>query len=311
MESSAAMLFPPQFEPFQPYLAGALLQSSLTSQGIACQYMDLNLSYYQFLLSEMESGFRRQDAKPQLDLEDYKGTMKNMMSVLQKKRFGDAISSFYGLAFGDSLYSSGGVLEIAEGDWGQSFDSFLDRALTFDSNPGVWNRFVGVILVVHDQLPAATVLSKFLRKHFPETHICWGGPLISRIGPQLAQEQQLASFYDTLVNGAGEVVLPQLVRTVLAGVPYDDIPGVITSGTNMSGKIVSAPTSHHFFLPDFSGYPLDQYISPMTVLPYLTSRGCYWGKCEFCCHYRPFDKYKNLKSRRLLISLNFCPSHTM
>ena len=34
--------------------------------------------------------------------------------------------------------------------------------------------------------------------------------------------------------------------------------------------------------PDYDGFPLDQYLSPMSVLPLQGSRGCYWRKCTFC-----------------------------
>jgi anaerobic magnesium-protoporphyrin IX monomethyl ester cyclase len=35
-------------------------------------------------------------------------------------------------------------------------------------------------------------------------------------------------------------------------------------------------------LPDFEGLPLDRYLAPKLVLPLLTARGCYHGKCAFC-----------------------------
>ena len=34
--------------------------------------------------------------------------------------------------------------------------------------------------------------------------------------------------------------------------------------------------------PDYDGFPLDLYLSPMSVLPLQGSRGCYWRKCTFC-----------------------------
>lgn len=40
--------------------------------------------------------------------------------------------------------------------------------------------------------------------------------------------------------------------------------------------------------PDFSDFPLPRYLSPAPVLPIITSRGCYWGKCAFCSHTRPY-----------------------
>ena len=36
--------------------------------------------------------------------------------------------------------------------------------------------------------------------------------------------------------------------------------------------------------PDFDGLPLEKYFVPTKILPYLATRGCYWGRCEFCDH---------------------------
>jgi hypothetical protein len=36
--------------------------------------------------------------------------------------------------------------------------------------------------------------------------------------------------------------------------------------------------------PDFDGLPLEKYFVPDRILPYLATRGCYWGRCEFCDH---------------------------
>jgi radical SAM superfamily enzyme YgiQ (UPF0313 family) len=36
--------------------------------------------------------------------------------------------------------------------------------------------------------------------------------------------------------------------------------------------------------PDFDGIPWDKYFSPEKLVPYLGTRGCYWGKCTFCDH---------------------------
>jgi hypothetical protein len=41
--------------------------------------------------------------------------------------------------------------------------------------------------------------------------------------------------------------------------------------------------------PDFDGLPLERYFSPEPVLPYDSTRGCFWGKCAFC-HYGLAEK---------------------
>jgi radical SAM superfamily enzyme YgiQ (UPF0313 family) len=50
-------------------------------------------------------------------------------------------------------------------------------------------------------------------------------------------------------------------------------------------------------VPDFTGMPLDSYFASKVTLPILASRGCYWGKCEFCHHGMVYgEKYSGYKS---------------
>jgi radical SAM superfamily enzyme YgiQ (UPF0313 family) len=44
--------------------------------------------------------------------------------------------------------------------------------------------------------------------------------------------------------------------------------------------------------PDFSDLPLDEYLAPGPVLPYMTARGCPWGRCSFCTHHHSYLKYR-------------------
>ncbi len=34
--------------------------------------------------------------------------------------------------------------------------------------------------------------------------------------------------------------------------------------------------------PDYEDFPNDQYLAPGAILPYSSSRGCYWHNCAFC-----------------------------
>ena len=43
--------------------------------------------------------------------------------------------------------------------------------------------------------------------------------------------------------------------------------------------------------PDFDQLPLRKYLMPYPVLPYMASRGCYWGKCTFCTHSHIYDSF--------------------
>ncbi|TLY44994.1 MAG: radical SAM protein, partial [Nitrospirae bacterium] len=78
----------------------------------------------------------------------------------------------------------------------------------------------------------------------------------------------------------------QLVEAVgagrdLAGIPnliYREGAGIHTSPLTYAEDMAALPP------PDFHGLPLEKYFVPDRILPYLATRGCYWGRCEFCDH---------------------------
>jgi len=51
-------------------------------------------------------------------------------------------------------------------------------------------------------------------------------------------------------------------------------------------------------IPDFDGFPLDHYFVPERIIPYLATRGCYWGRCTFCDHGQGyFDQYRGMSAQ--------------
>jgi len=41
---------------------------------------------------------------------------------------------------------------------------------------------------------------------------------------------------------------------------------------------------NHLPTPDFTGLPLERYLMEALMIPLMTTRGCYWGKCTFCTY---------------------------
>ncbi len=99
-------------------------------------------------------------------------------------------------------------------------------------------------------------------------------------------QSSLFQYFDSAVVYEGETAFVQLVSAVgakrsLAEVPntiYKDETGIHTSATSYAEDLATLPP------PDFDGLPLDKYFVPTRILPYLATRGCYWGRCEFCDH---------------------------
>ena len=70
------------------------------------------------------------------------------------------------------------------------------------------------------------------------------------------------------------------------------------------GKVILNPKTVPMPLNDmkpmsFNGYNLKKYLTPEIILPFQTSRGCYWHKCSFCDH--DFGLHYNVKSLDILV----------
>jgi len=106
----------------------------------------------------------------------------------------------------------------------------------------------------------------------------------------------------------GETAFLQLVEAVgakrdLSQVPntiYKDDKGVHESALSYAEDMAELPP------PDFDGLPLSKYFVPTNVLPYLATRGCYWGRCEFCDHGEGYTAgYRSKKIQDVLADIKY------
>ena len=86
---------------------------------------------------------------------------------------------------------------------------------------------------------------------------------------------EVITLLDALDKGEGDLSgLPNLI--------YKDPAGIHISREVCSENLAELPP------PDFDGLPLDKYFVPELILPYLATRGCYWGRCTFCDHFQGY-----------------------
>jgi len=144
---------------------------------------------------------------------------------------------------------------------------------------------IGISIVLQQQMFSSMTFCALIKQHFPHIHVTIGGNTVTRLRDVLPQSP-LFQYFDSAVVYEGETAFVQLVSAVganrsLADVPntiYKDETGVHTSPTSFAEDMATLPP------PDFDGLPLHKYFVPTKILPYLATRGCYWGRCEFCDH---------------------------
>ncbi len=145
---------------------------------------------------------------------------------------------------------------------------------------------IGISIVLRQQLFSSMTFCAMIREQFPNVHVTIGGNTVTRLRDVLPNTPKLFALFHSAVVYEGETAFLQLVEAIGTGRDLNEIPNVLwrdDAGIHTS-PLTSAENMADVPPPDFDGLPLEKYFVPEPVLPYLATRGCYWGRCEFCDH---------------------------
>ena len=145
---------------------------------------------------------------------------------------------------------------------------------------------IGFSIVLQQQLFSSMTFCALIKQQFPNIHVTIGGNTVTRLRDVLPNIPKLFAVFDSAVVYEGETAFLKLVESVgtetdLKGIPnliYRDASGIHANTLTYAEDMASLPP------PDFDGLPLEKYFVPEKMLSYLATRGCYWGRCEFCDH---------------------------
>lgn len=166
---------------------------------------------------------------------------------------------------------------------------------------------VGISIVLQQQMFSTMTFCALIKQHFPHIHVTIGGNTVTRLRDVLPQSP-LFQYFDSAVVYEGETAFMQLVEAVgakqsLVNVPntiYKDETGIHVSPLSYAEDMAALPP------PDFDGLPLEKYFVSTRVLPYLATRGCYWGRCEFCDHGEGYTAgYRSKKIQDILADITY------
>lgn len=163
---------------------------------------------------------------------------------------------------------------------------------------------VGVSIGTQMQLMAGLTFCRMIKEAFPDIHITVGGNIVTRLQEELPKHERFfTEIFDTAIMYEGEHALLWLLEALagdraISTIPnliYRDAQGIHVNPEIHTEKMTALP------LPDFEGFPLDSYFVPVRILPYLATRGCYWGRCTFCDHGQGyFDQYRGLTATQVV-----------
>ncbi len=159
-----------------------------------------------------------------------------------------------------------------------------------------WNAYglVGISIIHVGQVIPGLTLARILRKKHPHLHIVIGGSVFARHQDILEDKKVLfEEYFHSIILSEGEEPLDKLIVSLKENQSLNTVPNLIHLE---NGQIIRNPKSDSLpydllARPTFDGLDLDKYLMPYPVLPYMASRGCYWGKCTFCTHSFIYDSY--------------------
>jgi anaerobic magnesium-protoporphyrin IX monomethyl ester cyclase len=163
-------------------------------------------------------------------------------------------------------------------------------------------EIVGISIPSMPQMLPGMTLAYLIKEAGLDCHVTVGGPHISMLRDELSRVPSIFGLIDSAVVFDGEVPLLRLAEALdgdgdLTPVPnlvYRDGDQVRVTERKAPEKIGGLP------LPDFEGLPLGKYLAPELVLPLLTARGCYFGKCAFCnVGYGEAESFSQLRAEHL------------
>jgi hypothetical protein len=217
-DEEVRIVFPPQFEPFQPYLSGPYLKALLARHGVQAAVFDANIDFYEWVVEQATMkprwpyGNPRSDSYLRYNVHRALSILKSDPRSLHEYRWAVNVLDDYlsavspvGVKLGltylkvGNRYSSSDLLQHLDTP-NNIFELYFDYAVK-DIMGGMDVSTYLFSLAVIDQIPAAVSFSREIKKRRPSARVVIGGPIVSRLHRQLLAVGWIAGAFDAIVPG--------------------------------------------------------------------------------------------------------------
>jgi anaerobic magnesium-protoporphyrin IX monomethyl ester cyclase len=269
-------------------------------------------SYLETIFSEISDAKQvLRDEERFFQFEEYKNaytTLKVAMQLISYAHFPSKIDL-------DSFFMKGNPEENLQGILTATQDTVKNPFLELYKNDLLkkvdWNQYgvVGISIIHAGQVIPGLTLARVLRASYPHLHIVIGGSVFARHQDILEDKKILFDeIFHSIVLFEGEHPLDTLINQLRDKKSLDTVPNLIylKNGQVVRNASAKALSYDQLACPNFDGLPLNKYLMPYPVLPYMASRGCYWGKCTFCTHSFIYDShYRKENEERVAEELGY------
>jgi len=213
-----------------------------------------------------------------------------------------------GFSMSHDCTSTAGVMEAVHDRRQNFFLPFYERVLPELLTSQ--HQVVGISLNYYGQLIPAITLARVVRKLSPQAVVVVGGGLICFFEGRWEVLSDFGNYVDAWVPFEGEQPLFDLLEALDRGADLREVRGLVRfeNGNPLYRPASDPVPAVEFPVPNYDGLCLQEYLIPEPVLPVLSSRGCYWGRCAFCSHARLYrNQFRRLSAHdvmRVLLRLH-------
>lgn len=142
--------------------------------------------------------------------------------------------------------------------------------------------YVGLSVMTGMQILDAVVISKEIKRTYPDVPVVWGGYHASMLPQQTLAED----YVDIVIRGQGQVAAVELAQRLAAGEPLDDIPGLCfkRDGGLVIGDYPKLVDIDQFPPTPYDVIDIEKYMVNdlgTRTMKFFSSQGCPFG-CGFC-----------------------------
>lgn len=163
------------------------------------------------------------------------------------------------------------------------FIDYFERKVEeiLDKNPD----YIGIAINSSSQIVPGLTLANILKQK-TKAHINIGGNFFGRVADNLVQRPDFFDlFADSLLVEEGEKPVVDLAKYIDGKITIEEVSNLIYKAEDGDIKVNTKAVPlklDEVANIDLTGFDLSKYFAPETVMPFQTSKGCYWGKCSFC-----------------------------
>ncbi|MFH0782213.1 MAG: radical SAM protein [Pseudomonadota bacterium] len=294
------IIHPPLCKPCEPPAALPYLSAALTAHGHACTVCDMNIEGLQYIFRTATAASDTWSVRAFKHLENNIATLQNLDSYRSFDRYSRAVADInrvlevagrgFNLQLSLANYQDNGRSPLNSADLRQAakdyrsniffpyFSKRLEDLLQQESHTNI-----GFSLSYLSQALCTFAMIGYLREHHPEKTIILGGGLVTTWLSNPVWRNPFADLVHHFIAGQGEKPLLQLL------------------GTEQNRNHVR---------PSYAGLRDNPYLAPGFILPYATSSGCFWKKCNFCPETSENNPYRQVPPATTVADLRYLTETT-